>query len=87
MVETRLASPFFRGTYLPRLTCFLSQIHPEVIQAVFSDDPTRQFVATTELHRLLSKNDNPPIDRIIACGVVPRYVEFLAAPNAALQAS
>ncbi len=85
MVEPRLASPFARGTCLPRLTCFLSQLNPEVIQAVFSDDPARQLEATTKLRKLLSKEDNPPIDRIIACGVVPRFVEFLAGPHAALQ--
>ncbi len=87
MVEPRLASPIARGTCLPRLTCSLSQIHPETIQAVFSDDPARQLEATTALRRLLSKKDNPPIDRIIACGVVPRFVEFLAGPRAALQVS
>jgi len=85
LVEPRLASTFARGTYLPRLTCFLSQIHPEAIQAVFSDDPARQLEATIKLRKLLSKKDNPPIDRIIACGVVPRFAEFLAGPRAALQ--
>jgi hypothetical protein len=78
-------SPFAPGPSLPQLTCFLSQLNPEVIQAVFSDDPARQLEATTKLRKLLSKEDNPPIDRIIACGVVPRFVEFLAGPHAALQ--
>ena len=87
MVERRLASPFARGTCLPRLTCFLSQIHPEAIQAIFSDDPARQLEATRGIRKLLSKKDNPPIDRIIASGVVPRFVEFLAGPRAALQVS
>ena len=62
-----------------------SQLNPEVIQAVFSDDPARQLEATIKLRKLLSKEDNPPIDCIIACGVVPRFVEFLAGPHAALQ--
>ena len=79
----RLAPLFARGTCL--LTCFLSQINPEAIQAVFSDDPARQLEATTELRKLLSKKDSPPIDRIIACGVVPRFAGFLAGPLAALQ--
>ena len=87
MVERRLASPVARGTCLPRLTCFLSQIHPEAIQAIFSDDPARQLEATRGIRKLLSKKDNPPIDRIIASGVVPRFVEFLAGPRAALQVS
>ena len=81
------ASPFARGNCLPRLTCFLSQVHPEAIQAIFSDNPARQLEATRGIRRLLSKKDNPPIDRIIASGVVPRFVEFLAGPRAALQVS
>ena len=68
----------------PRLTCFLSQLNPEVIQALFLDDSARQLEATTRLRELYS-NPNPPINRIIACGVVSRYVEFLAGPHAALQ--
>ena len=63
----------------------LSQPNPEVTQAVFSDDPARQLEATTRLRKLLSKKANPPIDRIIACGVVPRFVEFLAGPHTVLQ--
>ncbi len=84
MVEPRSASPFPRGTCFPRLTCFLSQIHPEVIQAIFSDDPAHQLLATKIFLKLLSKGRNPPIDRVIACGVVPRFVEFLAGPHDAL---
>ena len=63
----------------------LSQLNPEVTQAVFSDDPARQLEATTRLRKLLSKEANPPIDRIITCGVVPRFVEFLAGPHTTLQ--
>ena len=83
--EPCLAAPSAPASALLLLTCFLSQLNPEVIQAVFSDDPARQLEATTKLRKLLSKEDNPPIDRIIACGVVPRFVEFLAGPHAALQ--
>ena len=80
-----LASRFARGTCLPRLTCSLSQPNPELIQAVFLDDSARQLEATTKLRELLSNAHNPSRDHIIACGVVPRFLEFLTGPHAALQ--
>ena len=56
-----------------------------MIAGVFSDDPDRQLDATTKFRKLLSKEKNPPIERVIECGVVPRFVEFLRGDHAMLQ--
>ncbi|KAG0021937.1 Importin alpha subunit (Karyopherin alpha subunit) (Serine-rich RNA polymerase I suppressor protein), partial [Podila clonocystis] len=65
-----------------------SQFHeqlPAMIQGVMSDNVDDQLTATTRFRKLLSKERNPPIDEVIRCGVVPKFVEFLSSPHAVVQ--
>jgi hypothetical protein len=56
-----------------------------MINAVFGADVDAQVEATTKFRKLLSKEKNPPIDRVIECGVVARFVEFLSSGHSMLQ--
>ncbi|EIN14111.1 importin alpha protein [Punctularia strigosozonata HHB-11173 SS5] len=66
-------------------TNLLMQLAEEMIRDVFGNDPERQLDATTKFRKLLSKEKSPPIDRVIECGVVPRFVEFLKGGHSMLQ--
>jgi importin subunit alpha-6/7 len=57
----------------------------EMVDGVKSDDVKRQLVATTLFRKLLSKERNPPIERVIHCGVIPYLVRFLRSQNHVLQ--
>jgi importin subunit alpha-1 len=56
-----------------------------MIAGVYSNNIEQQLDATTKFRKLLSKERNPPIEEVIACGVVPKFVEFLRSPHSLIQ--
>lgn len=58
---------------------------PGMVQGVMSNNVEAQLEATTQFRKLLSRELNPPIEQVIACGVVPRFVEFLTSEHTTLQ--
>eukprot|EP00931_Biecheleriopsis_adriatica_P102946 TRINITY_DN7784_c0_g1_i2.p1 TRINITY_DN7784_c0_g1~~TRINITY_DN7784_c0_g1_i2.p1 ORF type:complete len:535 (+),score=141.55 TRINITY_DN7784_c0_g1_i2:56-1660(+) len=67
-------------TGMPGANAALEQI-PALSQQLMSDDPQAQFNSTQQFRKLLSIEQNPPIQEVIAAGVVPRFVMFLKEIN------
>ncbi|KAK6421973.1 Importin subunit alpha-1 [Elasticomyces elasticus] len=63
----------------------LNEDLPLMVQGVFSEKIDDQIAATTKFRKLLSKERNPPIERVIETGVVGRFVEFLRSPHTLVQ--
>ncbi|KAI8145733.1 armadillo-type protein [Fennellomyces sp. T-0311] len=63
----------------------LQVILPGLVQHVYSNNVEQQLEATQQFRKLLSREKNPPIEQVIACGVVPRFVEFLRSEHTVLQ--
>merc|ERR1719382_900355 len=50
---------------------------PMLIQMLMTEEPIAQFNSTQQFRKLLSIEQNPPIQEVIQAGVVPRFVQFL----------
>ncbi|KAF8047643.1 hypothetical protein N665_2903s0004 [Sinapis alba] len=51
---------------------------PEMVAGILSEDTNLQLETTTLLRKLLSLEQNPPINDVVQSGVVPRVVTFLS---------
>ena len=58
---------------------------PQMVAGVMSSDPVAQLHATMQFRKLLSIENNPPIQAVIAQNVIGRFVEFLQSQSPKLQ--
>jgi hypothetical protein len=56
-----------------------------MVTGVFSENVGDQLAATAKFRKILSKERNPPIEKVIECGVIPRFVQFLSSDTNSLQ--
>ncbi|OMH79647.1 Importin subunit alpha-1 [Zancudomyces culisetae] len=52
---------------------------------LYSDSAEEQLTSVTKFRKLLSKEKNPPIEKVIECGVVSRFVELLRSQQTVIQ--
>jgi len=62
------------------------RISQEMIEGIHSWNPDAQLTYTRRFRKVLSEEPNPPIDEVIAAGVIPKLIEFLKqSENSVLQ--
>jgi len=49
-----------------------------LVEAINSNDSKKRYTATVEFRRMLSVEEQPPIQQVINSGVVPRLMQFLS---------
>ena len=54
----------------------------EHCKGIYSNDLNEVWQNIKAFRKILSKGKHPPIDEVIKCGVVPRFVELLSLPSA-----
>eukprot|EP00919_Chromeraceae_sp_WS-2016_P059847 GHVR01142244.1.p1 GENE.GHVR01142244.1~~GHVR01142244.1.p1 ORF type:complete len:518 (+),score=120.84 GHVR01142244.1:29-1582(+) len=60
---------------------YIKEQLPQMVQGIMAADHQQQFISTQQFRKLLSIEQNPPIQEVTECGVVPRFVEFLSEFN------
>ncbi|KAG2331252.1 hypothetical protein Bca4012_019175 [Brassica carinata] len=65
------------GEDLPSEKKFIENVS-EMVAGIWSEDSNLQLETTTLLRKLLSREQNPPINDVIQSGVVPRVMTFLS---------
>ena len=50
----------------------------DIIAGIQGNDPVRQFQATQQCRKLLSRERQPPIDDILQAGVIPKLITYLS---------
>ena len=63
----------------------LTQELPVLLEQLRSSDIEQQLQSTIKFRKYLSKEKNPPIEQVVKCNIIPRFVEFLSSAHSVLQ--